>query len=341
MYISLRFIFAVIAAAALVVTGSNTTNVSAPAPAPAPAANGTAGHADCPCKTAPATAQKKVTDKPDFVEGIMYGYGCKKHDHKDTWPQVPISATANNNDCQNLSLYGTADYDWCDDYWCIVDSNDCIYNTRAVTFTADPEDMFSYRTCEGSGFAGNGWVGRVACAHNADSFCSAAFNAALKGDTTCPCIETPVDQKKVAGKPDFVHGIQYGYWCRKHDHPPTYNAEPDSPTVPNDCVAATDASKAEGQASDWCNDKWCIVDAANCDFKTRAVTFTEQEDVFSYKTCDADFEGNGWVGREACTSNANSFCTAAENGGTTTSDAPAGTRLTLTVVLGICSAFLL
>merc|ERR1711879_595418 len=117
------------------------------------------------------------------------------------------------------------------------------------------------------------------------------------------------------------------------------------PTVANDCVAATAAEKAEGEASDWCNDKWCIVDEASCDLKTRAVTFTaDATDVFSYATCDPDFAGNGWVGRTACASNAKSFCSDSENGGTggtTTSDAPAAGGLVLTIVLGICSLLVL
>jgi len=203
-------------------------------------------------------------------------------------------------------------------------------------------DMFSYATCDSS-FAGNGWVGTVACVHYANSFCTASENTALGGDAACPCVTTAASQTAADGKPDFVTGINYGYFCRQHDDPKTYNNEPASPTVANSCVAATDT--AEGEPNDWCLDKWCIVDASNCDLKTRAVTFTTAaDDVFSYFTCDKEnFAGNGWVGRIGCASEAG-FCTEAENGGgggTTTSDAPAGTSLVLTIVLGLCSAFAL
>merc|ERR1719321_296844 len=63
---------------------------------------------------------------------------------------------------------------------------------------------------------------------------------------------------------------------------------------------------------DWCLDQWCHVDPNNCNTKVRGVTYTaDANDYFSYEACDANFAGNGWVGRcKNCEApHFNSFCT--------------------------------
>eukprot|EP00928_Gymnodinium_smaydae_P017693 TRINITY_DN1676_c0_g1_i11.p2 TRINITY_DN1676_c0_g1~~TRINITY_DN1676_c0_g1_i11.p2 ORF type:complete len:114 (+),score=18.31 TRINITY_DN1676_c0_g1_i11:233-574(+) len=99
----------------------------------------------------------------------------------------------------------------------------------------------------------------------------------------------------------FVTGTEYGYGCKTHDD--------------GEDVCKSGANTADGEANDWCKDKWCIVDPDNCKFKARAVTYTaDTGDYFSYKTCDAaNFKGNQWVGTAACNNNKLSFCSADEN----------------------------
>merc|ERR1740122_525189 len=99
--------------------------------------------------------------------------------------------------------------------------------------------------------------------------------------------------------------MTYGYGCKAHND-----------FMDDVCKTLTDT--APGEANDWCKEKWCIVDPQNCAFKTgpgRAVAYSAAtDDYFSYETCDPDnFDGNGWIGRVACTDKPNSFCTADVN----------------------------
>jgi hypothetical protein len=278
------------------------------------------GSASCPCLAAPAGTQTAATDKPDFVTGTTYGYGCKLHDDPSTYSQ-PNAATVANLCIAALAgtdttVDGEAD-DWCADQWCIVDKDNCDTQTRPVTYSEATGDYFSYETCEGDGFAGNGWVGRLQCTHDENSFCWDAADAAsytFGGSASCLCLAPPADTQTAAtGKPDFVTGTTYGYGCKNHDDPSTYS-QPDAATFANLCIAAlagTDTT-VDGEADDWCADQWCIVDKDSCDTRTRPVTYSaDTGDYFSYETCEGDgFAGNGWVGREICTYDDESFCAA-------------------------------
>merc|ERR1719215_399305 len=228
------------------------------------------GHASCPCITT-AKVQENAATKPDFLNGTTYGYGCAKHD-------------GGNGTCNGskATAPGQSD-DWCEDEWCIVNISNCAFKSRAVTYTKDPGDYFSYKTCDNS-FTGNGRVGREACLDQTNSYCTAAENTPLKGDATCPCVLTAKTQTAAAGKPAYVTGTQYGYFCQAHDD--------------GKAECGNSSKTGNGEDDDWCKDKWCIVDVNNCSFLARAVSYTaDTTDYFSYKTCDSSFAGNGWVDR--------------------------------------------
>lgn len=118
-------------------------------------------------------------------------------------------------------------------------------------------------------------------------------------EAACPCKATPANPKQASapGKPAYVGQVPaYGWGCKAHD-------------MGNDtCATATDT--APGQPNDWCLDKFCIVDPNNCDFNARPLTYTNaSDDYFSYEACDANFTGNGWVGRcKNCPGKPTSFC---------------------------------
>lgn len=247
------------------------------------------GRASCPC-VLPAQTQVQATGKPEFVQNTPYGYGCGNHDqHPDDKSTCAVSL---------LTAAGKAD-DWCASKWCIVDYANCDLHTRYVSYTGALTDRFSYETCD-TNFKGNGWTGKVTCADRANSFCTAAENTLMTGQSTCPCILPAKTVKMAVGKPAFVKNTPYGYGCGHHDQ------------YGSDCLTANDT--ANGLAKDWCLDKWCIVDKKNCNLKTRAVGYTlNVSDVFSYGTCDTTFKGNSWTGTLACNSNKLSFCTKTEN----------------------------
>jgi len=247
------------------------------------------GRASCPC-VLPAQTQVQATGKPEFVHNTPYGYGCGNHDQNpDDGSKCAVS---------KLTAAGQAD-DWCASKWCIVDYANCDMHTRYVSYTGALTDRFSYETCD-TNFKGNGWTGKVTCADRANSFCTAAENTGMKGQSTCPCILPAKTQKMAVGKPAFVQNTPYGFGCGHHDR------------YGSDCLTANDT--ANGLAKDWCLDKWCIVDKNNCNLKTRAVSYTlNTSDVFSYGTCDVNFKGNSWTGTLACNSNKLSFCTKTEN----------------------------
>merc|ERR1740129_1649475 len=164
------------------------------------------------------------------------------------------------------------------------------------------DDYFSYETCDPDNFDGNGWIGRVACTDKPNSFCTADVNTEMAGDSSCPCILPAQTQAVADGMPAYVNGTTYGYGCKAHND-----------FMDDVCKTLTDT--APGEANDWCKEKWCIVDPQNCAFKTgpgRAVAYSAAtDDYFSYETCDPDnFDGNGWIGRVACTDEPDSFCTA-------------------------------
>merc|ERR1712127_103252 len=75
-------------------------------------------------------------------------------------------------------------------------------------------DYFSYETCEGADFKGNGWVGR--CKNCGDdyltSFCTCG------GLDTCLCKAGSDKQTVAAGKPAFVGEVEsFGHGCMAHD----------------------------------------------------------------------------------------------------------------------------
>jgi len=123
----------------------------------------------------------------------------------------------------------------------------------------------------------------------------------------CPCLPTPTDPAKkkmtaVTGKPQYPATLPaYGWGCKAHDDgydvcDPKHNPAPKT---------------GAGEKDDWCKSKWCYVDPNNCDHFTRETTYTAEKDYFSYEACDANFKGNGWVGRckNCALPYVNSFCT--------------------------------
>jgi hypothetical protein len=249
------------------------------------------GSASCPC-VLPAQKQARAVGKPEFVDKTVYGYGCGNHDENPDDSSSCATATDTADGKPN---------DWCRHKWCIVDYKNCDKKTRYVSYTGSKTDIFSYETCN-TNFKGNGWTGKVACLDRPNSFCTAAVNTAMAGQAACPCILPAKTQTQASGKPAFVDKTPYGYGCGQHD---MYR-------VGAACLTANDT--ANGLANDWCLDNWCIVDAKNCNLRTRQVGYTANvSDVFSYGTCDANFKGNSWTGTVQCNSNSKSFCTAKEN----------------------------
>jgi len=119
-----------------------------------------AGNPDCPC-VLPAKMQTAATGKPAYVTNSPYGYGCQAFD------QYKDGGTS--GDCS-----GNNPADWCEDQWCVVDPNNCVFKAREVTYTT-ASDHSSYETCD-TNFEGNSWVGTLACSDNSNSFCTAAEN---------------------------------------------------------------------------------------------------------------------------------------------------------------------
>jgi hypothetical protein len=240
------------------------------------------GLSGCKC-LAGSTNQTSADGKPAYVGEVpAFGWGCKAHDEGQD-----VCATSNETGG------GEAD-DWCLDKWCIVDPATCNLKTRKMSYTADPDDYFSYEACDAN-FAGNGWVGRCKnCdAPHANSFCTCG------GLSGCKCLAGSTKQTSAAGKPAYVGEVPaFGWGCKAHDQ--------------GQDICATSTKTSKGEADDWCLDKWCIVDPATCDSKTRKMSYTAApDDYFSYEACDANFTGNGWVGRcKNCDApHVNSFCT--------------------------------
>lgn len=228
----------------------------------------------CPCAATPANPkQVSATGKPAYVGQVpAYGWGCAAHDR-------------GYDACKGSAKLaeGQAD-DWCQDKWCIVDPNNCDDKRKILmSYTANPNDYFSYEACDAN-FAGNGWVGRCKnCeAPLTNSFCTCG------GLAGCKCKVGAVKQERATGKPAYPGMVSaYGSGCKAHD------AGHDS------CL--TSKKTAEGQADDWCEDKFCIVDKNSCNFKAIGLTYTKNpNDYFSFETCNANFKGNGWAGRCKC-----------------------------------------
>jgi hypothetical protein len=229
--------------------------------------------------------------KPAYpAEVPAYGSGCKAHD-----AGYDVCGTSSN------LADGQAD-DWCLDQWCIVDPNSCDVRNIAVSYTA-ANDYFSYEACDAN-FAGNAWVGRCKnCdAPLVNSYCSCG------GLDGCKCLPGAYKQAQATGKPAYPAQVPaYGSGCKAHD------AGYDS------CNTSTNL--ADGQADDWCQDQWCFVDPNSCKFKAIKVSYTAADNYFAYETCDANFAGNGWVGRCKCVgAYDNSYCTCPQQTTTRTTD---------------------
>ena len=224
------------------------------------------GEAACPCMATPAQPQQtSAAGKPAYVGEVpAFGWGCKAHDEGQD-----VCATSNETGG------GEAD-DWCLDKWCIVDPATCDSKTRKMSYTAAPDDYFSYEACDAN-FTGNGWVGRCKnCdAPHVNSFCTCG------GLSGCECLAGSTKQQILTGKPAFAGEVPaYGWGCKAHDK--GYDS----------CANST--KTATGQADDWCLDKWCLVNPTTCKFKTIKSGYTvDPDDAFSYETCDASFAGNG------------------------------------------------
>lgn len=127
-----------------------------------------------------------------------------------------------------------------------------------------------------------------------------AIECGAEGMSSCPCVATAKTQYAAKDVAAFIEGTEYGYGCKLHDD------------NRGSCVGST--VTGDGQTKDWCKDQWCIVDPNNCDLKARLVTYSRNgSDYFSYETCDTNFAGNGWVGRQKCNNNGKSYCTSEEN----------------------------
>jgi len=235
-----------------------------------------AGTAGCQCIKGKGVIQRPASGELEHAHvGRKYGYGCQAHDQHGT-------------DCTE---------DWCADQWCIVDPDTCIFKTRAVSYTSNTDDYFSYETCNPN-FKGNSWVGHCRCAAPyGNSFCECGETIRKMekaGTDGCQCIKgTGVIQRPASGGLEHAHvGKKYGYGCQAHDQ----NGA--------DCT------------EDWCADQWCIVDPDTCIFKTRAVSYTSgTHDYFSYETCNPHFRGNSWVGSCRCAAPyGNSFCECGSTG---------------------------
>jgi len=167
------------------------------------------------------------------------------------------------------------------DQWCIVDPANCDSKHRAVGYTTDSNDYFSYEVCDAN-FAGNSWVGF--CKNCEPQFELTSF-CTCGGTDSCPCVKAAPQKTASETSVSFVSlsGRSYGSGCKAHDE------------GLGSCSGKLDT--AFGQPNDWCMDQWCIVDPANCDSKHRAVSYTtDSNDYFSYEVCDSNFAGNSWVG---------------------------------------------
>jgi len=231
--------------------------------------------AACPCIPTPANPkQTAAPGKPDYV-GIVDAWGWECHAHDEGQGECETADDTAEGEAR----------DWCLHKWCIVDKDNCDFKPRELTFTETADDYFSYEACADNilNFSGNGWIGR--CKNCGDdyntSFCTCG------GLNCCPCLQGSTQQEAAAGQPAFVGEVaSYGYGCMTHDK--------------GKDVCATAEDTADGEPHDWCLDQWCIVDKDNCDMKTFPVTYTAAtDDHFAYATCNADFVGNGWVGRDA------------------------------------------
>jgi len=253
-----------------------------------------AGRSGCPC-VAPALTQTGNAAN-GWVTGTQYGYGCALHDDgKGT--------------CDGTHESDGYVRDWCLDHWCIVDPHNCDTATRPVVNTVNASDFFSYETCyhdqrdangtlHGEKFWGNSVTGYETCSFDRSSYCRADEN----GKTTCQC-KTKVHTISDTNVNVTDSGTRYGWGCLAHD------------AGKGSCADSGDT--ADGEAKDWCLDKWCIVDPQSCEFRTRRVGYTAATSVqFSYETCGttgSPFAGNSWTGTVACIDKPTSFCTAANN----------------------------
>lgn len=225
------------------------------------------GDAGCSCKETPANPKQTAAEgKPEYVgTQAAYGWGCKAHDSGE-------------GTCKTATDTGNGEpNDWCLDQWCIVDPNTCDQRSIEISYTA-ADDYFSYEVCD-QNFAGNGWAGRCKnCEDKPNSFCSCG------GMDGCKCKVGAPKKTAATGKPAYVGEVPaYGSGCKAHDK------------GHDSCSTANDTGV--GQPSDWCLDKWCIVDKDSCKFKTTASSYTAADDYFSYEACDSGFVGNGFVGR--------------------------------------------
>merc|ERR1719162_2889820 len=215
----------------------------------------------CPCVATPANPkQTSAEGKPAYVgQAAAYGWGCAAHD-----------GDAGHEYCKTSQFTSTGQKDdWCLDKFCIVDPKTCDSKTRLISYTANTTDYFSYEACDAN-FKGNGWVGRCKNCEkpHVNSFCTCG------GLAGCKCLAGATKQEYIAeDKPAYpAQQPAYGWGCKAHD------AGHDS--------CGTSKLTSAGQADDWCLDKFCLVDPAACDSKTRLITYTANPtDYFSYDTC--------------------------------------------------------
>jgi hypothetical protein len=126
------------------------------------------GEETCPCVKG-SEKQTKSDSSPDYVEEAeAYGYGCMKHD-------------LGKDQCKDADTSAGSSLDWCADEWCIVDPKMCGTKTRPTAYTANPEDFFSFETCDKS-FKGNQWVGMCKCEKDEGSYCSCEDGGGMGGE---------------------------------------------------------------------------------------------------------------------------------------------------------------
>ena len=108
----------------------------------------------------------------------------------------------------------------------------------------------------------------------------------------CPCVDTSY---LFSGK---IRPRNWGDSCKAWD---------------NAALGFTDFNNGDCTGDgvpDWCEDQWCYVDPNHCDlpsFESSVAKVKAAGLHFSYKTCDASFTGNAYVGHCQCVGHTGAF----------------------------------
>jgi len=184
--------------------------------------------------------------------------------------------------------------DWCTDAWCYIDTDACSvkHHPQPSIYGTDGDELaWSYDACN-KDFGGNTWVG----------FPSPPPPAPPPGTAGCPCVDT---SSLFTG---YIRPRHWGDSCVAWDS--VSGTSPDLttawggvcfPALNNLTSAPNNLTSA---VPDWCSDEWCYVDPTTCDvgsYPSALGTVQAAGLAWSYKTCNASFTGNSWVGDCECT----------------------------------------